>query len=78
MDNLDSLAEMELSNASRIIAEAAESLRRQAQLQKEKEAQQLALGFDIIEVCGWRSLFLIWICRASRLKRMRSIPISLN
>lgn len=50
MDNLDSLAEMELSNASRIIAEAAESLRRQAQLQKEKEAQQLALGFDISEI----------------------------
>jgi hypothetical protein len=50
MDSLDSLAEMELSNASRIIAEAAESLKRQAALQKEKEAQQLALGFELSEV----------------------------
>lgn len=54
MDSLDSLAEMELSNASRIIAEAAESLRRQAEEQRQKELiriqQQEALGFDISEI----------------------------
>jgi hypothetical protein len=50
MDNLDSLAEMELSNASRIIAEAAESLRRQAALQKQKEQEQLSLGFEVEEI----------------------------
>lgn len=47
---MDNLAEMELNNASRIIAEAAESLRRQAALQKEREAQQLAMGFEVSEI----------------------------
>lgn len=54
MENLDSLAETELRNASRVIAEAAESLKRQAAAQKaaeeERIRQQLALGFDINEI----------------------------
>ena len=54
MDSLDSLAEQELKNASRIIAEAAESLKRQAAQQKleedERIRQQMLLGFDISEI----------------------------